>query len=490
MRRKEIEEKIKGNLDYFGAFVLPDEITIKFPPYYHWLWWTMVEHLQGDQRKKLALGLPRGYAKTTIIKLFVVFVIAFRLSRYVLVVCATEDRARDFLMDIDAIIRTNNFRNMFFKIEDYLIVDTKESKEYKIEDKYFVIQAVGAGTAVRGLNKYSMRPELIILDDAQTRENSESPAASQALFNWVFATLMKTVNPKKYLVVWVGNMYNEGCILNKLKDSSEWVSLITGAILDDGESIWPEYRSIDNIKEEYLHDSSVGAGNLFFAECQNIVINVSEGTMLHGCRWETEDVNEYLIEGSFIVIDPADHKINSDKHGIVVCSVIDGIGFIRKIVNRVMSPGECIDETIKLVLDYGIGCVAIESVAYQGTLGYWLKEKLDEQGLGKGVTVVDVKPGNRHKNKRLVTWLRAYFDKFYEVERSEDLAVIEWQAKKFDITKTNNEDDVLDACAYCDDVIKEHRHVWMTTRKVNDQEVIGKLIKGVTMSDLRARAYQ
>jgi hypothetical protein len=45
--------------------------------------------------------------------------------------------------------------------------------------------------------------------------------------------------------------------------------LITGAILENGEPLWPQLHSIEDLMESYFHDEAMGEADVWFAEVMN-----------------------------------------------------------------------------------------------------------------------------------------------------------------------------------------------------------------------------
>ena len=72
----EISESAKNSLDFLAGLALPLVYTYMFPPLFHsiWEWLTTYSHKIRDF-SQLALGLPRGFGKTMVIKLFILYVI-------------------------------------------------------------------------------------------------------------------------------------------------------------------------------------------------------------------------------------------------------------------------------------------------------------------------------------------------------------------------------------------------------------------------------
>ncbi|MCP4989559.1 MAG: hypothetical protein GY928_26950, partial [Colwellia sp.] len=74
----DIATKIRDDLDYLAAVLIPDIAEAPFPPFYKEVWAYMLQSLHTlpiQDTFRFALGLPRGHAKTTFIKLFVCYLV-------------------------------------------------------------------------------------------------------------------------------------------------------------------------------------------------------------------------------------------------------------------------------------------------------------------------------------------------------------------------------------------------------------------------------
>ena len=65
----EIKKNMHDDMDFFCSMVLPSEITLLFPAFYVWLWGNVCAAMQKERDfSKFAIGLPRGHAKTMVVK--------------------------------------------------------------------------------------------------------------------------------------------------------------------------------------------------------------------------------------------------------------------------------------------------------------------------------------------------------------------------------------------------------------------------------------
>lgn len=460
--RKAIIDHNKENFNFFASFCLPDVVTYRFPAFYENLSLLLIQELMrlGGEKvvMRLALSLPRGHAKTTFIKLFVVYGIIHDLFTFVIIICANEDRARDFLSDVHDILLSHNIKAVYDNWELQLKENNKDTKRGDFLGRRIILQAVGAGTSFRGIVKDNKRPDLILFDDAQSEKNAESLIESSRLLKWVTGTAIKTKSPKRCLVIWIGNMYDppENCILYHLANSPQWTSLVTGGILAGGEALWPELHPAGALLEEYLNDVSLGQGASWFAEIQNDPMAAPNRLLPDGDFPLTILGPEHEPVGAFITIDPAGSKRTSDDN-VVAGHIIyhGGQTEVRELVAKVMNPEETIGIAVDMAQRLGAPAIFPESNAYQETLAFWMNKYLAMTGLESSISVFPV-----HSSAAKLGRIREYIKQLLAgsaiITDLQVKAHVLYQALSFNVLKTDNKDDILDCCAMGERVKSEH----------------------------------
>ena len=97
----------RRDINFLGALTAPDVFASPFPPFFVALFEMLTAFKKRIER--FAIGIPRGFAKTTFIKLLCVWYILFSDKRFILIVGASEDLAVNTLSDICA--NCENYRD-------------------------------------------------------------------------------------------------------------------------------------------------------------------------------------------------------------------------------------------------------------------------------------------------------------------------------------------------------------------------------------------
>lgn len=471
---EEVRAAMRNDMDTFGMLAMPEDITLEFPPIFKELWsmLTAVMHKARDF-SKYAVGLPRGHGKTLVLKLLVLYAICFTQKRFILVICATEPMAKNILADIADLLDSPNIQAIFGNWRMRIEVDRQELKKFYFNGRPVILAAAGVGTSIRGMQLKNARPDLMIFDDAQTRECAKSVAESKAFQTWLLGTALKAKSPTGCTFMYIGNMYPDmeikpangtipavyACMLRNLQYSKYWTSFIVGAILADGSALWEELQPLVQLLEEFENDKQLGSPETFYAEVLNDPQAGASGALDLAKVRMFVDKREQLHLGNFIIIDPAGEKDRSDdtamgyfelhqtdhQHLTRVC---------KRIKREVMDPLRTIETALQWALETGCTLIAVESVAYQASLLFWFARVCEMNNINH-INFVELYPGGYSKNRRI---LRS----FREVENgliwfTED-TYTEYtdQASKFDKMITTNKDDVLDIVAYSEQVMNNY----------------------------------
>lgn len=452
----QVVENARESLDFLCALAMPTVYEYVFPPKYLelWAWFKHYVHLERDF-SQLAVGLPRGFSKTTLFKLACLYAILFTERRFILIVCASLPKSISFISDVMDMLKEPNIKAVFGDYSLGIQTDRLEKHVFTFRGREIVIGGIGSGGDPRGLNEKHRRPDLMIMDDMQSKEVAESQAQSEALERWMVGTLMKAKSPRGCLYIFVGNMYPipYHSILRKLKSNRNWVKFIAGGILADGTSLWEELQPVEQLLKEYENDLEAGHPEIFFAEVLNDETASSNHLIDLSLIPDPPYVEGDLADGNFIVIDPASGKLGGDDVAIGYFEVYDATPCLMKVRNGKFSPGETIREALNLALQHNCRLIAIESVAYQSSLAYWFQFICNQLGI-IGIEAVEIYPGGNSKNSRIKEMLKAY--RAGEISVALDTrAIVHNEVLQFNPLKRDNVDNILDLLTYASKVLNE-----------------------------------
>jgi hypothetical protein len=453
----EVYELAKNSLDFLAALALPTVFRYLFPAVFQSIWTWLISYVHKVRDfSQLAIGLPRGFGKTMLIKIFVLYCILFTKKQFILIICGTQTKANNIIADIIGMLNEPNIKRVFGDWKLGAETDRQDLKKFGFRGRNVILMGAGSGSDVRGITLENERPDVLIFDDIQSREDADSEQISSALETWFIGTAMKVKSPKGCLFIFIANMYpTKHSLLRKLKHNPTWIKFIAGGILADGTSLWEELQPIEQLLKEYQNDLSMGRPEVFFAEVLNDenatvnnFINISDIPI---CPFENEFIGGQH-QGNFIIIDPATDKANADAVSIGYFEIWDEKPVCREIIEGRLSPGDSIRESLKLCFKYNCTLVVVESNAYQYSHLYWFNFTCQQMGI-QGISCVDVYSGRNSKNSRILTMFRSLIAK--EIWLATDTrAQVFSQITSFNPLKTNNTDGILDLLTYAPKVIE------------------------------------
>ena len=110
----EVIQVAKTDMDFFAGLALPDVYKYPFPDLYLQFWALITGILYKERDfSQIALGLPRGFAKTLVIKLLILYAILFTPKRFILILCENEDKGKSILADVADMLSEANIKEVF-----------------------------------------------------------------------------------------------------------------------------------------------------------------------------------------------------------------------------------------------------------------------------------------------------------------------------------------------------------------------------------------
>lgn len=454
----------KTDMNFLAGIAMPDVFEFLFPPTYLAIWEWVTSHLHKVRDfSKLALGMPRGFAKTTVVKLLCLYAILFTNKSFILIVSSTEQHAKNILQDVMSFLAEPNIKAIFGDALLNVTTDKQELKIFSFMGREIVMAGIGAEGSIRGLNLGHRRPDIMVFEDFQSKEDSESEMLSDKLIKRMVGTIMKAKSPKGCLYLFIANMYpTVGSILRKLKTNPKWTKFIVGGILADGKSLWEELQPIQQLLEELESDRAMGEEEQFYAEVLNDeTAGIRAGIDISKIPQCPYDLSFEQPQGKWIVIDPSGEKWTSDMNAIGLFHLIDGKACFVKCIQDHFSPLGLIKAALIMAIQHNVRCICVENVAYQASLLYWFNFVCEAHGLG-GFEFVPVNPKGKAKAGRIKNMLKGLIrtDKTKEVEQylgPEVRAAVINQITAWNPLQPRNVDELLDLLAYTPQVLLEYQ---------------------------------
>jgi hypothetical protein len=450
----EVVEACRKSLDFLAGVAMPAVFKYLFPPVFIAIWDWLLSYVHKHRDfSQLAIGLPRGFGKTMLIKLFILYCILFTSRSFILIIAGTQTKANNIIADIMGMLVEPNMLRVFGDWRIAAEVDRQDLKKFGFRGRNIILAGAGCQSDIRGITLHNRRPDIMVFDDIQTREDADSETVSRNIETWMVGTAMKAKSPEGCLFIFIANMYpTKHSILRKLKNNPTWTKFIAGGILADGTSLWEDLQPISQLLQEFRNDRAMGREEIFYAEVLNdenaSVNNLVDPSKL--AKWE--DFRDELPTGGFIIIDPSNDKSNSDAVTIAYCDLRNTKPCVITILEGRFSPSDTVRKALELAIQNNCRLIAVESNAYQYSLLHWFKVISQTLHI-EGIEFVDVYSGQLSKNTRILTMfkdLQAGDIVLSDAARPHVFA----QIFSFSPLKRDNTDGVLDCLTYIPRVVE------------------------------------
>ena len=197
----------------------PDEAEALFSPH-HREFWAWLWAIQAGQTADPFVGIwGRGEAKSTSAELGCVALGARMRRRYGLYVCGTQDQADDHVGNVASMLESPGVARWYPPMAERLVGKFGNSKGWRRNRlrtaSGFTIDALGLDTAARGVKLDDQRPDLIVIDDVDSHD--DSPALVTKKIDALTKKLLPAGAPD-LVVLAIQNLVHRGGVFARLAD--------------------------------------------------------------------------------------------------------------------------------------------------------------------------------------------------------------------------------------------------------------------------------
>lgn len=333
----------------------------------------------------VALAVPRGIGKSTIAKSVLISDMCYRVSPVTLFVSETMTFAVQGVTDIRHQFETNEVLHEIF---GYNVPGRQDPQAWNDE----MIQLTtgpallprGGGQQVRGTNVNVARPKKILVDDFEDDESVATPEQRAKRRNWFYGALKPALPrlDKEATITVIGTILHPEALLPSLAKDPQWTVTRLAVLDKDGEAVWPEYMTLEEVEAERQSYALAGTLSKFYLEYFNLPIaDDTQKFQQRFFRHEPAPDLGSLIKA--IAIDPAiSDKVDADFTAIVVVGISPRTGMIYVLdvwSKRGATPREQVDKYFELAKRWRPRHHGVEAIAYQAALVHLLREEMFRQ---------------------------------------------------------------------------------------------------------------
>lgn len=374
----------------FGLFCIyyfPEYFRYALAPYHYDFFKDCHDLVDGNIREVAWIAF-RESGKTSIAKLFVIWLIAFQKRKYINVDSFDKENAERILFDV-AYEMTNNkrlqadFGVLFSKQRG--IEDIKQNRINNFVCQNGVrVEAHSTQESVRGRLHLNQRPDCLILDDIETNKTKESQAYTKQVADHI-SEAMAGMSPNGFML-YLGNYITEYGNINKLFErskSDQGIRVRNIPVIIDGKPSWPAKYSLTDEEAKQtgkvsIEDKKRQLGSQVFSyEMMNQPIDdsIAEFKREYEQPFEEERLS-HIDTATYITIDTAiSEKTSADYTGVTINRVSrENKWYITTYRVRV-NPKDLIEHLFMLQERHSPVCFGIEKTTY--TMG--VKPFLDDE---------------------------------------------------------------------------------------------------------------
>ena len=429
--------------------------------------------------KKIAIAAPRGIGKTSIARAVVMRSILFRLHYFIVYLSNSSTSAEMQTENIKRDLLSNHYvRALFGNIKEVIgkeaSMDESFSKmSWTAYGSTFILPR-GAGQQVRGLNWSNHRPELVIIDDLENKDEIQSKENRDKLKGWFHSDLMKTEDrySKGCVFIYIDTIKHEDSLLVDLLESPEWASIQLSICDSNYKSYDVNYMTDEEILAEVEEHRRLGTLDAFYMERMNIPIAKEDAVFKQEYFKYFEDLVDRLkivgVDGKIeeiqtrnllhiTIVDPAKTvKVQSAETSVVTIA-IDRTSrkiFCREITSRRMMPDEIYEEMFRQVLVFNSFILGYETTG----LSEFIKQPVEQECRVRNIHPMLIELtakkgiGERGKVERIAT-LAPLYKLGYMYHNKSNCGPLEVQLLGFPRSKLW---DVMDATAYITYIMDKH----------------------------------
>lgn len=425
-----------------------------------------VFRLEGDilmmkRHHKTACMIPRGFAKTTIVRGCLLWNILYGKSRFAVVCSETSDAAASSLRTIKGELEGNKAILHLFGTQKPSLRDgtRKWSEDTMYMANGSIITARGTGSQMRGMNLGGVRPDLIVCDDIESSEGANSETQRRKTTEWAMGDMEPALVGKesKFFprIVVIGTLLHPEQQLCKWQADDSWLDVTFGCFDDMGTWLWPEKFAQKEYDSTLAYYENMNIGWIFYREFNSKHIP-KEACTFHPT--DIQDVHEIPTFSKIVLgIDPAiSESVRADYTAMVLVGVAEKGYYILESQAKRCPVSETMDDIFDICDRWHVSQVGIEAITFQKVLMLIAQEESLKRG--RHVTMVPITHGKVAKTERVEGLLEPIFKNkhvfFYQKSAHEHHKMLKSQLLEW---PGGRHDDVPDALSMAMKLVAGHQ---------------------------------
>lgn len=387
----------RGAIDseFYSRIFFPKTFRQSSPKFHRAIW----DDLENPAYPFVLEVVFRGGAKTTILRTFASKRVAYGMSKTILWIGGNEGAAARSLFWLKRQVEQNTkWATTFGLVKGSKWGETEFEIVNTLLNVSTWVKGVGVLSNLRGINFDDYRPDLIILDDVIDDENATTQEGREKLTEIIMGAVAKSLisqveEPNAKLAMLQTPLHEDdaaGMVSKaegwKTNRFSCWTPETADLDVEFQVSAWPEMFPSETLRRDKRNMIALGKLHIFLREMECRLVAPGTSAFVIGQLKYYDDVREFLGGTTIISIDPvppaSQRQLEKNLHGkdfeaICVQGRKGGkYGMIHYETNRGHDPGWTLAKVFELHARFRASYISVETIAYQRTLEWLLKQEM------------------------------------------------------------------------------------------------------------------
>ncbi|MEP7235711.1 MAG: hypothetical protein ABI778_10485, partial [Ignavibacteriota bacterium] len=224
------------------------------------------------REKPIVLTAFRGAAKSTIVMTKILKWMLYRQRRFIVEVLDTEDKAEMYTLAILTELQSNRriLQDFGLRVSKDAARGNFLSFDPETKERHCRLMAWGLQMSMRGLRDGDMRPDAVIVEDAQDSEGAMSEGRTKKAIRTIVQDYRYALAASDWFLMVIGNVIRSNSLIDQfLKKAKSWIRLIYPAERKDASgnrvATWPGPFPLEKL-DQMRNDSEVGGEAVYRAE--------------------------------------------------------------------------------------------------------------------------------------------------------------------------------------------------------------------------------
>lgn len=248
------------------------------------------------------------------------------------------------------------------------------------------IEGFGKGASIRGLSNQDRRPDIVILDDIQDKDDSRSETILSADWDWFLSDIVFLGRTSRIFII--GNNLGEKCVIERCISHAKQLGFtpVKIPVMKDNIPAWPEQQSLEQILNERQNYEQMGKLDIWMAE--KMCCAVAQENQIfdpNDYRYYSADLKFDMLNrlNLYACLDPACSTKDTACYRAITLTGVDPDNkwFLLDCPFGRWQPDETINHIFDMVVKYRLKTFYIEKGWWEQTMRNFIFEEMRRRNI-------------------------------------------------------------------------------------------------------------